>query len=187
MRASNDAGIFTAAHALAPSVIFIDELDALAPARGGGDSEGGGGGGTAPEPAAEMCGRIVSSLLTAMDGINTHPASAGEPFVPPTAHRHVSLMEMQQTSRQQWGQTYMHILMYLCAYTSIHGCCIWCIHCANFDSTSAVILCSAGWLRQTRHDSATRLFDDRCHCSSFSLCSSSSANSILSICSGADM
>ncbi|KAA6418217.1 MAG: Cam interacting protein [Trebouxia sp. A1-2] len=74
----SEASIFTAAHALAPSVIFIDELDALAPARGTADSEGGGGGGVAPEPAAEMSGRIVSSLLTAMDGINTHSASAGK-------------------------------------------------------------------------------------------------------------
>ena len=70
------AGIFTAAQALAPSVIFIDELDALAPARGGGDSGGGGGGGMAP--AGEMSGRIVTTLLTAMDGINSDISSAGQ-------------------------------------------------------------------------------------------------------------
>lgn len=62
------AGIFTAARAMAPSVIFIDELDALAPARGRAE---GSGGGTAPEPADEMSGRIVTTLLTAMDGINS--------------------------------------------------------------------------------------------------------------------
>ena len=72
------AGIFAAAHALAPSVIFIDELDALAPARGGGNSEGGGGGSMAPEPADEMSGRTVTTLLTAMDGINSDIASAGQ-------------------------------------------------------------------------------------------------------------
>ena len=63
---------------MAPSVIFIDELDALAPARGGGNSEGGGGGGMAPEPADEMSGRIVTTFLTAMDGINSDTASAGQ-------------------------------------------------------------------------------------------------------------
>ena len=35
--------MFAAARAAAPAVVFIDELDALAPARGGGAADGAGG------------------------------------------------------------------------------------------------------------------------------------------------
>ena len=58
-------------------MIFIDELDALAPSRGGGDN----GGGMAPEPAAEMTGRLVTTLLTAMDGINSSASAAGQSLI----------------------------------------------------------------------------------------------------------
>lgn len=152
MRASDGAGIFTAARALAPSVIFIDELDALAPARGGGDSEGGGGGGMAPEPAAEMSGRIVSSLLTAMDGINTHPASAGRPLVPPTALDMSVSWNAANFMPAVRTDIYVHTKGYVCLHihTEDAG-----IHCATFDSPSAVTLFSVKCLRQIRHDSTT--------------------------------
>lgn len=63
-------GVVAAARAAAPAVVFLDELDALAPARGGG--AGGRG-----EAAGEMSARLVASLLTAMDG-----AGAGTPLLP---------------------------------------------------------------------------------------------------------
>lgn len=51
--------IFRRARQAAPCVIFLDEMDSIAPTRGG--TETGGGGGT---------GRMVSQILTEIDGIN---------------------------------------------------------------------------------------------------------------------
>eukprot|EP00798_Chlamydomonas_sp_ICE-L_P012935 gene12935-5971_t len=57
-------GIFAAARALSPSVIFIDEIDAVAPSR-----EKGSGGG--------MSDRLLTALLTLMDGADSG-SSAGD-------------------------------------------------------------------------------------------------------------
>ena len=54
--------VFGRARASAPCVLFFDELDALAPRRGGGDAGEGGSGGGAAE-------RVVNQLLTEMDGM----------------------------------------------------------------------------------------------------------------------
>ncbi|KAG2429616.1 hypothetical protein HXX76_010848 [Chlamydomonas incerta] len=56
-------GIFAAATALAPSVVIIDEIDALAPARG----SGGG---------SDVASRLVTALLTLLDGATD---TAGQP------------------------------------------------------------------------------------------------------------
>jgi SpoVK/Ycf46/Vps4 family AAA+-type ATPase len=68
-------GVFAAADALSPCVLFLDEVDSLAPARGGG---GGGGGGISGESAhaaaagvgggSDPSGRVLTQLLTLMDG-----------------------------------------------------------------------------------------------------------------------
>lgn len=57
-------GIFAAAQALGPSVVFIDEIDALAPAR---DSAAGLA--AASAAATDMSSRVVTALLTLMDGV----------------------------------------------------------------------------------------------------------------------
>lgn len=55
--------IFAAAAALAPSVVFIDELDAVAPSRDGGPGGGQSGG------SGASSARVVTTLLTEMDAL----------------------------------------------------------------------------------------------------------------------
>ena len=62
----NVRNVFARARACAPCVIFFDELDSLAPRRGGG-SDGGG-----------VMDRVVSQLLTEMDGVQQQSGAAGE-------------------------------------------------------------------------------------------------------------
>ena len=56
-------GIFAAARALAPAVVFIDEADVLGSSRPK-DTQGGSGGGGGST-------RTLAALLTALDGLNT--------------------------------------------------------------------------------------------------------------------
>lgn len=62
--------LFARARCSAPCVIFFDELDALAPRRGGGSggAESGGAGGRSDSSGASE--RVVNMLLTEMDGFN---------------------------------------------------------------------------------------------------------------------
>jgi SpoVK/Ycf46/Vps4 family AAA+-type ATPase len=60
---------FARARMAAPSIIFLDEADAIAPGRG----TGAGGGGGAPDVAM----RLLSTLLTEMDGLEASPGELG--------------------------------------------------------------------------------------------------------------
>lgn len=51
------AKLFTRARAVAPCVVFIDEIDSLAPARGSGQGE------------PQVTGRVVNTILAEMDGL----------------------------------------------------------------------------------------------------------------------
>jgi AAA family ATPase len=79
-------GVFAAARALAPSVVLLDEVDALAPARGG--AAGGAHGASAHAAAAgsgggDTAGRLLTTLLTLMDGAAASSSSgAGSPGSP---------------------------------------------------------------------------------------------------------
>jgi SpoVK/Ycf46/Vps4 family AAA+-type ATPase len=57
-------GLFVAAHAVAPTVLFLDEIDTVAPAREGMSARGGG------EQASGAASRVLSVLLTEME--STH-------------------------------------------------------------------------------------------------------------------
>jgi SpoVK/Ycf46/Vps4 family AAA+-type ATPase len=75
-------GIFAAAAALSPSIVFIDELDAIAPSR---ESQGHGGasahsaaagGGSGGSAAGEAAARVLTQLLTLMDGLGISSSSS---------------------------------------------------------------------------------------------------------------
>ena len=55
-----------AAKAASRAVVFIDELDALVPARQGGDGVGSSG----SDAGGDASMRLVAALLTAMDGLH---------------------------------------------------------------------------------------------------------------------
>ncbi|KAL3797574.1 hypothetical protein ACHAWO_012588 [Cyclotella atomus] len=63
--------LFESAANYAPSIIFIDEIDAIAPKRG----DGGGGGGKSMEK------RIVAQLLTSMDGLSPDKTRNGSAVI----------------------------------------------------------------------------------------------------------
>ena len=54
--------LFRIARKYAPSILFIDEIDAIAAERGGGDSD-----------ASKSVDRVLTAFLTEMDGFNTDP------------------------------------------------------------------------------------------------------------------
>src|SRR3546814_8032972 len=60
------ARLFARARQVAPTVIFIDELDSLVPARGGGLGE------------RQVTERVVNTILAAMDGLEELPSVRSE-------------------------------------------------------------------------------------------------------------
>jgi len=61
-------GVFAAAAALSPAVLFVDEVDAIAPARGGGGGESAHAAAAGAGGGSDAAGRVLTQLLTLMDG-----------------------------------------------------------------------------------------------------------------------
>jgi SpoVK/Ycf46/Vps4 family AAA+-type ATPase len=86
-------GVFQAAAKQKPCVILLDELDAIAPARSDGDgggAKGGGGGGGGED---QMSARVVSTLLTIMDGAQSAEVRACSVRALFFTHRSVSTFD----------------------------------------------------------------------------------------------
>lgn len=64
-------GVFAAAAKLAPCVVLLDELDAIAPARSGGDGLGGRGDAGESGGDQQMSARVVAALLSVLDGADS--------------------------------------------------------------------------------------------------------------------
>ena len=68
-------GVFAAAQAVGPAVVFIDEIDAIMPGRGNGVGRGTGFAGS------KMSNRLVATLLTLMDGMLSKDGPIQQHFV----------------------------------------------------------------------------------------------------------
>jgi SpoVK/Ycf46/Vps4 family AAA+-type ATPase len=94
--------VFLKARQVAPSVIFFDELDALAPARG----QGGDGGGNVSD-------RVVSQLMAEMDGIeqNLDASKENAPVFVMAATNRVDLVESALLRPGRFGICLILILL----------------------------------------------------------------------------
>eukprot|EP00892_Ulva_mutabilis_P001769 jgi/Ulvmu1/11593/UM079_0037.1 len=79
--------IYVAARALAPTVVFIDEVDAFAPARSGMAATGGG-------DASDTAARVLATLLIEMQGGPSGSTSASAPVVTVGATNRPEVLDM---------------------------------------------------------------------------------------------
>lgn len=70
--------LFADARARAPSIVLLDEVDALAPRREASATGDGGGGGGGEGGGGEVEKRVVATLLTIMDGVGEDGEGGGD-------------------------------------------------------------------------------------------------------------